>query len=396
MVRAFRLLVVLAAFAPPPGLTQPAQAPEATLELVLDPMAEAPYVGEMILATLRGRYPGAVALEDLELPPIEGFGWMQLGSPQWSEQRSGRRTSVFELRLAFFPQESGLLTIAPITHRLTFASGGGRAEAAATSAPVALEVKPGLATGEEWWLPARAVAVRDEWEPAPDRLGPQEWTVRTVTLEVAGQPPHALPAPPPMYAGGLFTFEDPEERGVRLTPEGPISTVVWRYRMQPQTGAPAHLDDIPIPWFDTQARSGRSLLLEGRQISFAATAFPREPGPLARWSVPGGALAGAAVGLALLLPRLGLRRRRAVGRVGRALASLRQAARIARAERAGNGPAARAALLAFLRLRGGDPARSQALLDLDRTLFGPQTGEPPSLKGLTRTALFGVPRQPPP
>lgn len=216
-----------------------------------------------------------------------------------------QRATVFELRLTFFPQASGVLTIGPITHRLTFPSSEGPLEVAAGSEPVAVEVRPGLGEGEERWLPAGAVTLRDEWEPAPDRLDPQEWTIRTVTLEVSGQPPYALPASPPMYAGGLFTFEEPEERRVRLTPEGPISTVVWRYRMQPQTGAPAHFDDIPIPWFDTQAQVGRSLLLEGPQISFTASSPLREPGPLAQWSVSGGALAGAAADLALLLPRLG-------------------------------------------------------------------------------------------
>jgi len=388
MVKALPLLLaLLAASLSSPGLAQVAQAPEAVLELELDPAEDDPYVGEMILATLRGHYHGNVALEDLDLPVIEGFSWMQLGPPEWSEQRSSQRVTVFEMRLAFFPQDSGDLTIGPITHRLTFASSEGRVEVAAASETVAVNVQPALVSAEQWWLPARSVTLRDEWEPEPDRLDPEGWTVRTVTLEVFGQPPSGLPAQPPMHAGGLFTLQEPEERSVRLTPEGPISTAVWRYRMQPQTGAPAFLDDIPISWFDTEAQVGRSLLLEGRQISFAATAVPREPGPLARWSAFGGALIGAAVGLAFLIPRLGLRRRSVLGRLGSLFASLRHAARLARAERAGNGPAARAALLALLQARRMNPARSRALNGLDHALYSPRASRPLVLRGLTRAAL---------
>ena len=330
-------------------------AAEATLELALDPAPQPPYQGEMVLATLRGRYVGNVALEEIAFPPILDFSWLQLTPAEWTQERVGARAvNSFELRLAFYPERHGALTIPSIRHALTLSDGAARREVTAASAPVEIAVAQRPPTGTEWWIAARDVTLRDEWEPRPDRLAPQEWTYRTVTLEVDGQPPYALPGAPPMYAGGLFTFEEPEERTVRLTADGPVSTIVWRYRMKPQTDAPADLDDIPISWFDTEARQGRSLLLEGRYIAFAASALPRTPGPVARWGAPVGALAGVGLGAALAGSRLGVGRSGAAGRLRRRMAAARAAARLGLAERRGDAAGARAALLALVaRARGG-------------------------------------------
>ena len=393
MVRMARLIAALLAFALAPfgAAAQTAWPPEVGLELVLDPMPERPFVGEMMLATLRGRYIGNVALEHLEVPGFEDFSWMQLGAPVWSEQRiDNRATKVFEQRLAFFPQRESALTIGPITHQLTFAGQGQRVEMVATSASVAVEaLAPPLVTGKVWWLPARAVTVRDEWEPEPDALAPEAWTHRTVTIEVAGLPPQALPPAPAMAAGGLFSFIDPEERSVRLTTDGPVSTVIWHYRMQPQSDAPADLDDIPVAWFDTGARVNREIVLRGREIAFAGTALPSEPGPIARNAVRVGVLGGAALGLALLLPGLGARRGPVFARAPALFAIARQVTRLRLAEFRRDGALARDALCRMQRARGVDPATSPALKRLDRHLFGPDPGDAP-ISGLTRAALAEI------
>lgn len=389
-----RLLVALLFFALP-AAAQVAWPPEAKLELRLDPMPEGPLVGEMMLATLHGEYIGNVALERLEVPGFEDFSWLQLAPPVWTEQRiDNRATKVVEQRLAFFPRRAGALEIGSIAHHLTFAGQGQRVEVTAASAPVPVVVGAPLAgpagkisqTAAGGWLPARAVTVEDVWEPEPNRLKPEEWTRRRVTIEVTGLPPQALPPAPPMAAGGLFSFVDPEERSVRLTPEGPVSTVIWHYRMQPQSDAPADLDDIPIQWFDTGARIPRRIVLEGREIAFAASALPREPGPVARVSIRLGLVGGVLVAGALLLPGVGARRGTVPRRARRAVVLVAAVARLRWAEWRGDGGAARAALLDLLRARERDAEGSAALARLDLGLFGPGSGRA-DLSGLTRAAL---------
>ena len=363
-----------------PAAAETAWPPETRLRLLLDP-APPPVMGEMVLATLRGEYIGNVALEHLSVPALDGFGWLQLTPPVWREERiANRLTKVFEQRLALFPRRAGALTIGPITHALTFAGEGPRRLAVeAVTEPVAIEVAYPPDLGGTTWMPARSVSVTDDWDPEPDTLAPEQWTRRTVTIEVAGLPPESLPPAPSMAAGGLFSFVDPEERSVKLTPDGPISTVVWHYRMQPQSDAPADLDDIPISWFDTGARVGREEVLEGREVAFAASALPRAPGLLARRAIPVGLGGGLLLGLGVLLPRLGPGRGRGVGWARRRFALGRAVAALCIADARRDAPRARAALVSLLRASGVDPAASGALARIDRHLFAPGGGDWPSL-----------------
>lgn len=395
MSRLVLLLLAVLALLPRDALADTAWPPEAKLALVPDALPPGgPVVGEMVLATLRGEYVGNVAKEELSVPAFEGWSWMQLGAPAWSEERIGNRSArVYQVRLAFFPQAAGRREIGSITHRLTFAGSGGRLAVDAVSAPLAIDVAepplpPEVATGlrQPFWMPARAVRVTDAWDPAPDRIAAGEWTRRTVTLEVAGLPPEALPSPPQMAAGNLFSFIDGEERSVERTPDGPISKVVWRYRMQPQSSVPAELDNIPVAWFDTGARVWREALLRGAEVAFAGTTLPKAPGPVARRAVPVGLALGVLAGALVLVPGLGLERSGAASRLRRWLGAGRAAILLRWAEARRDPPRARRALLALLAARGAAPAGSAALQRLDRALFGPGRGSP-DLRGLTWQAL---------
>lgn len=396
MIRLALLLLAALALVPRPATAETGWPPSGELRLLPDPLpAGGPVLGEMVLATLRGEYVGNVAKETLDVPAFDGWSWMQLGAPVWSQERiASRATNVYEVRLAFFPQRTGPQAIGPIAHHLTFAGSGGRVTLDIRSAPVTLDIAPpppppAVATGlrQPFWMPARAVRLTDAWDPAPDRIAPGEWTRRTVTLEVAGLPPEALPSAPQMAAGNLFSFTDGEERTVERTPDGPNSRVVWRYRLQPQSTVPADLDNIPVPWFDTAARVWRDEMLRGAEIAFAGTALPRAPGLAARRAIPAGLAAGALVGGLLLLPGLGLRRGGAAGRLRRWAAVRRAALALRWAEARRDPVRARRALLALLAARGADPAASGALHRLDRALFGRPDQDATDVRGLTRQAL---------
>lgn len=397
MIRLVLALLAALALLPRGAAAETGWPPVVKLALVPDPLPPGgPVLGEMLLATLRGEYVGNVAKEDLQVPAFDGWSWMQLGAPVWTDARiDSRATKVYEVRFAFFPQQTGRQTIGALTHHLTFAGAGNvRLEVAATSAPVAIDVAPPppppvVATGmrQPFWMPARAVRLTDAWEPAPDRIAPGGWTRRTVTLEVAGLPPEALPPAPQMAAGNLFSFADGEERTVERTPEGPVSNAVWRYRMQPQSTVPADLDNIPVTWFDTGSRVWREEMLRGAEVAFIGTALPKAPGPAARRAIPVGLALGALVGGLGLLPGLGLRRSSALGRLRRRAALWRAAFALRLAEARRDPVAARRALLALLRAGGADPAASAALDRLDRHLFGPPGRSGPDLAGLTRAAL---------
>lgn len=372
-----------------------ADAEEATLEVVLEPLGEAPFEQEMVLLTIHGSYRGTITRERLEQPSSPDFGWMQLGTNQWSDESArGRQARRFERRIAIFPQRSGRLEVPSFVHHLTLLDDQGRRrEIAVRSAPVSFAVRPRPA-GVDWWLPARAVRLTEAWDRPPDQLGLGELARRSVTLEVEGVGPQQLPPPPAMRAVGLVAFADPEERSTRLTPDGPVSSVTWHWTVKPITDANAMLEAVTIPWFDTVARAWREVVIPAQPVGLAAAALTAGSRSLAdRLALPIGLLAGFGLGLLLLLPGLRLRTRAELARLPARLGLLpdAEARALRRAARRGDLPAVRTAAY---RLLGDTPRRSlphrlaRELAHLDRLLFGRQEKTVPlDLRGLVRGLL---------
>jgi hypothetical protein len=303
MVRFMLLLALLFAGAARAETVAPE---DARLDVAIAPLAAKPMEQEMILLTIRGVYGVPITLQKLADPEFADFGWMQLGRDRWSEKMiGGRSLRVFERRMALFAKKRGRLAIGAFTHHLTLLDKQGRRfEHAVRSAPLSIEIarKP---EGTGWWLPARAVAVSDTWNKPPDALAFGDSAQRTITLEARGAGPEMLPPAPTMQGRGLVAFPDPEDRSVELTPEGPISTVTWRWTVRmlaPDTGP---LETASIEWFDSMARVPRQIAFAPQRVALATTAAPPPAAAPSAWSayrIPLALLAGLLLGLALLLP----------------------------------------------------------------------------------------------
>lgn len=399
--RRLACLLVVACFAAGAGPGAAASADDASLELVLEPLAERPYEQEMLLVTVRGFYRGTIAHEHLEQPRSSDFSWMQLDDNRWSDAHArGRQARSFERRIAVFPQRSGRLEIPSFVHHLTLIDAQGRRyEQSVRSAPLVIDVQPRL-PDPDWWLPARALHMTEEWDRPPEGLGLGELAHRSITLEAEGIGPEQLPPTPALRSSGLVTFADPEERSVRLTPDGPVSSVTWHWTVKPVSDAIGVIEPVTIPWFDTQARVERKAVVPAAQVGLATARPTAGPRSLAdRVVMPAGLLGGFACGLVLLLPGLRLRGRaefaRLVGRFG--LKPDRSASALRRAAARGDAGAMRSAasrLFRAHRSRGGSGSSPNAstvereLSRLDRYLFGPPDGRRElDLRALARNLL---------
>ena len=395
----FAAMLILAAFllrnSPAFAQDQEIPARDASLQVVIDPLPATPFDGEMVLVTIRGVYDVTIALEKLEQPELRNFGWTQLGRDSWSKRRiDGREMTVFERRLALYPHGSTMLTISPFVHHLTLvANNGERFGHDVVSKPVELKVEARPATNGNWWLPARNVEYSDVWDRDPGMLGNGETATRTVTITATGVPPSALPPPPKMVASWLIAFMAPERRSVELTKEnGPVSTVVWQWRFRPARSEPGRMKAFHIPWFDTQSRQMRDIVLGSQRIAFAAIAAPKGPGRVAGYLAAnaGGlaALAGALVVFLLLLPGLKLKGRAEIAAEISRLLPDPDRRRLKRAAARGDWPAARKAARRLV--DRAPPAiasqRRQTLSAIDRQLYS-RSGHGPAadeLKPMTR------------
>lgn len=244
------------------------------LELVLDPRTEAPLEGEMVLATIRGFYRETITNEDLKLRRMTDFDWIQLKPDLWTEQPiDGLPTVVFERRIALFPKRSGALTLFPIAHELELMNRANRRQKSLVrSDPLTLEVAAKPAGAGSDWLPVNAIEFSDTWSKDASILVDGENVERRVVLRALGVPPELLPKQPPLREPWLITFTPPEERSVQLTPEGPVSTVVWVWYLRPITGAPGVIPAVDIPYFDTVERKTKSIAIPASPIGYASFA----------------------------------------------------------------------------------------------------------------------------
>ncbi|KQT82190.1 BatD family protein [Aurantimonas sp. Leaf443] len=393
-IRALALLVLVALCALPFAAARaaPAVDPAAVRLEVVVPEGAAPFVDEMVLVTVRGTYDTTIALETLRQPEFRNFGWMQLGRDSWRQAFvDGKQKTVFERRLALFPHAAGRQTIASFTHRLTLVAGNGeRFVHDVVSPPVSVEVAPRPATAGGWWMPARAVTYSDDWDMDAAALVNGATVTRRVTIRAVGVPPQSLPPPPRMRADWLISFFAPETRSVELTPDGPVSTVEWVWRMRPITGEPGHLPAFTIPWYDTAARLPREIVLKSQTIAYAGFSEGQgEAGPIGLLKRNAPILAGAGgflAALALLLPGLRLRSRAEMAGLLRRLSPDGDARALRRAAAAGDAPAARQAALAYLAPRGGAGIVPGAFARLDAALYG-QARERPDLAAFARAVL---------
>ena len=295
MVRLLALLLLLPLMA---------RAESLTLTFVPHPLHDEIVAGEYVPVTLRAVYDRKVAREDLTIAPSDSFDWLQAAPDDWHEEMiDGLRWIVMERKLALFPKHAGLLHFGPAAHKLTIIDENSRwVEREVVAHPLTLSV--GAFPKERGWkLAAGAVELTDELSTDASRLADGQTVTRKVTLRAQGALPEMLPPRPVVSENWLITFAAPVERRLTLTAEGPVAEAIWTWQFRPETGEPGVLEEVVIPYFDTDARGMRSVSIPPLPIAYASFAESRvEAGDFG----PRDRLAGLAAGGAGLAAGLGI------------------------------------------------------------------------------------------
>ncbi|WP_449410463.1 hypothetical protein [Methylobacterium komagatae] len=351
-----------------------------------------PYTREMVLLKIHGVYKQPILLEEVIQPSLANFTWTQLGRDHWSKTRlaDGQTAIAFDRTVAVFPHHSGDFTLEPFIHRLTINDVGERKVVDVRSAPIPFKVAPWTAeTGgpdakDPWWLPAKDVSVTDSWSRDPETVKIHETVRRTVVLEAQGMLAEGLPPRPVMRTRGIITFAGPVTRETIITPSGPVARATYVWDVKPGVPEVIPLDAIVIPWFDTVSRTMREAEIPARQIGGGLP--DRETSAAGAASGPLLAVASGVLAFGLGLVLLGFRRERGTLRLPRAIA--RDLTRAARARDAATFRAAVAAgeraVPELARRWRERPETRNALNALDRTVYGPASGESPDLIALAR------------
>jgi hypothetical protein len=305
-----------------------ADAGEAAAEPVrveMDADRQDPYEHERVL--LRVRLLAGVELLDGALgePEISGAAVERLGGDRpISQEIAGRSYRGIERSYAVVPDASGELRLPsirfeghiaaprppPSSRRFGGSSGGSLFErflaqsrlggdfiegflgsrslpVAARSQPLALHVRarPDAADGQ-WWLPARAVELKESFDPAPAELRVGEPLTRRIELRAEGASPAQLP---PLAL--------PDVPGLKQYAEAPSAAQDSRgsVRMLETTLIPTRpglvtLPPLEIAWWDTQADAPRTATLPAHELEVLPAAGggapPEAPSPAAAAAAP--------------------------------------------------------------------------------------------------------------
>ncbi|TRW97315.1 protein BatD [Paracoccus sp. M683] len=334
-----------------------------------------PVVGEMIPLTIRAEYDARVNLSELIFPGSPDYDWLQLTKDDWYRERiKGRQWQIFQRRIAVFAREAGPLTIGPLTHDLTITGEDGRQRRVEVTAPaVTIDIKPfpgGFAP-----LSAHHLSLTDELSADPGKLREGELLIRRVTLVAEGALPHQLPPRPDIREPWLISFTQPEQRSVRPTPDGPVSTVVWEWSLQPKTGEAAVLKAFAFPWLDTRTRQIEVAPMKPIPFGFASfaanIAADGQVRSRTRLAAVGLLGLGLVAGLALLLPGQGLRPPKAIRRAVMRWRPSPHIRGMRAAAAQGRMLELLAAASAHLALRGHDARQAAVLAPLKGAIYAP-------------------------
>lgn len=191
--------------------------------------------------------------------------------------------------MAIFPKHGGLSNFGPAEHNLTIITAAGDRQPMTVKAqPLTLSVSPmpeepidrphgmHVVTPYEretaWRFAASRVEAEESFSVDPSALKDGETVTRAVTLRAWGVLPEMLPPRPAIDEEWLIAFTMPTERRLERTPEGPISTVVWRWSFRPETGEPGVIKAIPIPFFNTATREMDRIEIPAMPIGYASFA----------------------------------------------------------------------------------------------------------------------------
>ena len=189
---------------------------------------------------------------------------------------NGRTYNVVERVYALFPQESGEVTISParfearvlrdgrITGRKVFESQAQTIRVLPIPEPPA--DFPGAA-----WLPARDLALEDNWSRQPDDLKAGEPITRVITIRALGQLETQIPAIDPPNVSGVNVYPDRPELSRQIEPGGIRGIRKDQYAIIGVDAGLMTLPSLRLPWWDVEAGEWRVAELPERSVTILPT-----------------------------------------------------------------------------------------------------------------------------
>lgn len=250
-----------------------------------------PYVQSQVIYTVKLFRQVNLAQAKLSEPEIDNTVTAKLGEDKnYNTHLNGEDYIVTERQYALFPQQSGTLTIPPVSltasviinsRRQRF-SGFFNPQTTRTrrvvSDTIELNVRARPAQyGQHHWLPAEQVYVQQEWSADLGQLKAGEPITRTITLlakgTTVGQLPEisgALPAITAATGGQLKSYPDQPVLKEQHKADGLIAFREEKTAYIPSTAGKYQLPEITVPWWNTKNGTLEKAVLPATELTVAA------------------------------------------------------------------------------------------------------------------------------
>lgn len=228
---------------------------------------ESVYVQAQVILTLRV-YHSVPLYDDSSLSPLQMADARieALGTPRTYETNiNGVRHGVIEARYALFPQRSGKLQIPALTFTATEVSrtpgrdgllpfgphSGRQIRVESPAIPLTVRAKPAEYPTNAPWLPARALALSENWSPAPEQARAGDSLTRHLVLKADGLSGVQLPplASPPV--DGLRRYPDQPQLTDQAGERGLIGSREEREALVPTRDGRIELPAQEVVWWNT-------------------------------------------------------------------------------------------------------------------------------------------------
>lgn len=245
-------------------------------------------VGEQVLLTVHLLHRVELAQASLSDPKAEGgeADIRQLGKDRAVEvHRNGYLYRMIERRYTVFPRQAGTLSISTLQLDAKIDAGSSRIDlfgrslqqVRRRSQPIRIEVTPPPANlGARNWLPARHLALEDDWQQQPPKLKVGEPATRTLTLTAEGLPSASLPELKVPVAEGWKSYPDQPSRQDTENEDGVVGTLQKKVALVPTHSGTLELPAIDLDWFDVATKSWKKIHLEALNLEVSAA----EPGSI--------------------------------------------------------------------------------------------------------------------
>ena len=230
-----------------------------------------PYVNQQALLTidLHHRYP--ISNEQITLPDLDGFSKRVLIENRRTfsdEEKEWYRT---RWQYLIFPSHSGANTIGAINWSGTAAKSRiERADFKRSHQPLTVNVKPAErdnTNDEQWWLPARSLALTEQWSSPVTELRAGDELLRIITVQASGLLAGQIPTPDVPESRALQQTLIDTSRSEETNGDTINATASFTYRVKAQSPIPVFMDTVRMVWWNTIQQQAAEVIIPARRIN---------------------------------------------------------------------------------------------------------------------------------